>query len=117
SGSTWTWTQIPTAAVPAGDTRAGVSFVVCDPNAGSTITYAGVFAASGSTGGVYRTTDAGSTWTKVGGVALPTPTRAQISTDGTLVVTGNNIVARLPRGGTLAAITPFLNAGSSPPVY
>ncbi len=117
SGSTWTWTQISTAAVPVGDTRAGVSFVVCDSNGGNTITYAGVFAASGSTGGVYRTTDNGTTWTKVGGVTLATPARAQMSSDGTLFVTGNNVVARLPRGGSLAAITPFLNPGSSPAVY
>lgn len=116
SGASWTWTQIPATSVPFGalvntaSRKAGVTFVACDPNAGSTIVYAGVFDnTSAATGGVYRSTDGGATWAKVPGVAIPTPARGHVAANGALYVTGNGVVARLPRGGSLAAITPLAN--------
>lgn len=105
SGSTWTWTQVASASVPFGTNSVGVPFVVCDKNGTSTITYAGVYDSTGSTGGIYMTPD-GTNWTKVTGVTLAKPARAAIASDGTLFVTGAGIVANMPRGGALAAITP-----------
>ena len=113
SGSTWTWTQIASTSVPFGAVasttsgKAGVTFVACDSNGGATIVYAGVFDnTTSATGGVYRSTDGGATWAKVSGVTVGTPARGQIAPDGSLYVTSGNVVARLPRGGSLAAITP-----------
>ncbi|HEY9249417.1 MAG TPA: DNRLRE domain-containing protein, partial [Rariglobus sp.] len=110
SGATWTWTQIPSTSVPFGTVasgdKAGVTFVACDPNGGSTIVYAGVYDSVGTTGGVYCSTDNGTTWTKVGGTAIATPRRGQVAANGTLYVTGYQVVGRMLRGGSLAAITP-----------
>ncbi|MFA6288909.1 MAG: hypothetical protein WC661_16120 [Opitutaceae bacterium] len=104
SGGTWTATQIPSASVPFGTANTGVTFVVCDQNGGSTIIYAGV--ADATLGGVYRSTDGGTTWTKVGGAAILSPRRAQIASNGTLYVTaGATGVAKLPRGGSLALLS------------
>lgn len=137
SGSTWTWTQIPATDVPFGAlqipynateepaSKAGVTFVVCDPNGGNTIVYAGVFdnRLSGSTGGVYRL--ANGTWTKLSapaGVTFTTPVRGQVAPNGNLYVTSALVkdttiqngplvnygaVTRMARGdSTLVAITP-----------
>ena len=105
SGEAWTWTQIPPASVPIGAKDAGISFVVCDKNGGKTIVYAGVY--DPVAGGVYRSADAGATWSKVEGAPLPQPGCAQIASNGTLYVTGGTGgVAKLPRGGALALITP-----------
>ena len=114
SGGTWTWSQVPNTSVPfgvapSGGSNAGVTFVACDKNGGSTITYAGVFdgAASPTTGGVYKTTD-GVNWTKVAlsTGSFNTPRRAQISGNGTLYVTGGtNGVFKLLRGGSLAPVS------------
>ena len=103
SGSTWTATQISSGDVPYGTTNTGVSFVVCDPNGGSTILYAGV--ADPSVGGVYRSTDGGATWSKVGGDTLSSPRRAQVASNGTLYVTGGSDgLGKILRGGTLSLI-------------
>ncbi|MEO5712844.1 MAG: immunoglobulin domain-containing protein [Luteolibacter sp.] len=100
SGDSWTWTQIPAASVPFGLANAGVTFVVCDKNGTSTITYAGVNDAT--VGGVYRSSDGGTTWSKVTGASLLAPRRAQITGNGTLYVSGGTAgVAKLTRGGTL----------------
>jgi len=110
SGSTWTWTQISPTLVPIGQVasggKAGVTFVSCDANGGTTIVYAGVYDSVGTTGGVYQSPDAGTTWTKATGVTIATPARGQVAPGGTLYVTGNGVVARMVRGGTLADITP-----------
>jgi len=101
SGS-WVWSQIPTSTVPIG-TSGGVTFVVCDKNSGTTIVYAGV---SGTSGGVYRGTNAGSTWGIVGGATLTAPRRAQIASNGTLYVTGGSTgAAKLLRGGSLTLMS------------
>ncbi|MEZ0217917.1 MAG: beta strand repeat-containing protein, partial [Rariglobus sp.] len=114
SGGTWTWTQVASTSVPFGQVvsgnKAGVSFVVCDKNGGSTITYAGVFDSVGTTGGVYQTVD-GVNWTKVAGVAIGTPRRAQVASNGTLYVTGYNVVGRMLRGGSLTDIAPLAGIG------
>ena len=113
SGSTWAWTQIPPASVPIGNNDfanekgwAGVTFVACDANGGSTIVYAGVYDSIGSTGGIYRSTDGGTTWAKVTGATVSTPNRGQVAPNGTLYVTAVGSVAKMPRGGSLTAITP-----------
>ncbi len=108
--SGWTWSQVPGTQVPFGtvepDTNPkGVRFVVCDKNAGNTITYAGVYDYSGSTGGVYKTTN-GTDWTKVTGITLAKPSRAAVATDGTLFVTGLGGVVKMTRAGAVTTITP-----------
>lgn len=104
SGSTWTWTQIPSTSVPFGETDFGVVFVACDKNAGSTIIYAGVYDAA--VGGIYKSTDGGVSWTKVTGATITTPRRASMAANGTLYIsTGTTGVFKLPRGGTLMALS------------
>lgn len=105
SGSTWTWTQVAATSVPFGDTAGGVTFVACDKNGGSTIVYAGVYDSVGTTGGIYQSTD-GVNWTKVSGATLTKPARGQVAPNGTLYVTGNGVIGRLVRGGSLVDITP-----------
>jgi hypothetical protein len=105
SAGTWTWAQVPTGQVPLGTSGSGVSFVVCDKNGSSTITYAGVVDSSGTTGGVYRTTN-NTDWTKLTSMTIARPARAAVSTDGTLFVTSWDSVARMPRGGTFTNVTP-----------
>ncbi|MBC2602792.1 DNRLRE domain-containing protein [Puniceicoccus vermicola] len=112
SGSTWNWTVVPASSVPFGEpssggTRGGVSFVVCDPNGGSTITYAGVFDGSSSptTGGIYKTTD-GTNWTKVSS-SFVMPRRAQLAANGTLyIAAGTEGLFKLPRGGLISEVSP-----------
>jgi hypothetical protein len=102
----WTWSQV--TAVPNGTPEAGVTFVLCDKNTGgsNTIVYAGVYDNTGTTGGVYVSTDAGTNWSKVGGATLAKPERAQVATNGTLYVTANgSYPAKLLRGGTLSLMT------------
>jgi len=116
AGSTWTWTQIPATSVPFGavpvttpaTAKAGVTFVAFDKNGGSPIMYVGVYDSTvgGTTGGVYQSTDSGATWSKVSGVALATPARGEVAANGTLYVTAGGLVARMPRGGSLADISP-----------
>ena len=105
SGSSWTWTQVASSSVPFGDSSAGVTFVACDKNGASTITYAGVYDSTGATGGIYMTAD-GVTWSKVSGTAIDKPARGQVAPNGTLYVTGYGVIGRMLRGGSLSAITP-----------
>ncbi|EDY22436.1 glycosyl hydrolase BNR repeat-containing protein [Chthoniobacter flavus Ellin428] len=105
SGTTWTWVQIASTSVPFGLSGAGVTFVICDKNnGGPTIVYAGVHDATA--GGIYRSMDAGATWSLVTGASLPSPRRAQLAKNGTLYVTGGTDgCAKLPRGGTLTLLS------------
>lgn len=111
SGGTWTWTQIPSTAVPFGTVASGenggVTFVACDKNGASTIVYAGVYDSVGTTGGVYMSTDSGATWSKVGGATIPTPQRGVVATgSGTLYVTSGTVgVGKMVRGGSLALLS------------
>ncbi|MEZ0216677.1 MAG: hypothetical protein ACAH89_06070 [Rariglobus sp.] len=110
SGSAWTWSQIVNTQVPFGTfepktSPKGVRFVVCDKNGTSTITYAGVYDYSGSTGGVYKSTN-GVDWTKVAGITLAKPSRASVASDGTLFVTGYGAVFKMTRAGVVTNITP-----------
>ena len=103
-GGVWTATQIPSSEVPYGTANTGVSFVVCDPNEGSTILYAGV--SDPSVGGVYKSTDGGLSWSIVAGDFLPEPRRAQIAKNGTMYVSGGfDGLAKMPRNGVLSLIT------------
>jgi hypothetical protein len=111
SGSTWTPTSIPATEVPYGQNsdpayKGGVTFVACDKNGANTILYAGVFDDVGTTGGIYYSTDGGSNWDKVGGVAVAHPFRAHMAANGTLYVTSRTVVAKAPRGGSFSYITP-----------
>lgn len=109
SSGTWRWTQVPSTSVPFGTVasgeKAGITFVACDRNGGSTIVYAGVYDSVGTTGGIYTTTD-GTNWSKVGGVSFGAPSRAQVSANGTLYGTKWGKVVKLLRSGTLQDITP-----------
>lgn len=112
SGTTWSWTQIPSTSVPFGQVsgtnveNAGVTFVACDKNGTSTIVYAGVYDSVGTTGGVYQCSD-GINWSKVSGATLRTPLRGQVATsNGTLCVTSGTYGAGLmQRSGTLALLS------------
>ncbi|MEO5712827.1 MAG: DNRLRE domain-containing protein [Luteolibacter sp.] len=101
TSGTWVWSTISTASVPTGTANAGITFVACDQNSGSTIVYAGVVG-NATTGGVYKSTDNGITWAKVGitaGQTLTNPRRAQITSNGTVYVTaGGDGVFKLPGG-------------------
>ena len=104
SGGVWTATQIASSSVPFGTANTGISFVACDANSGSTIVYAGV--SDPTSGGVYRSTDGGTTWSIVGGATVFYPRRAQVASNGTLYVTaGTAGVAKLPRGGSLSLLS------------
>ncbi|CAM3030765.1 hypothetical protein RAHE111665_11840 [Rariglobus hedericola] len=104
SGGVWTATQIASSSVPFGSTNTGITFVACDANSGSTIVYAGV--SDATTGGVYRSTDGGTTWSIVGGATVFNPRRAQLAANGTLYVTaGTAGVAKLPRAGSLSLLS------------
>lgn len=113
SGSTWTASQIPSTSVPFGTVNTGITFVVCDKNSGSTIIYAGV--SDATAGGVYRSTDGGTTWSKVGGATVLAPRRAQIASNGTLYVTaGTGGVAKMPRAGSLSLLSSLPVTGTNP---
>ncbi len=105
SGSVWTWSQVSSASVPFGTAGNGIRFVVCDKDGANTTTYAGVLDSSGSTGGVYKTTD-GTNWSKVTAITLAKPSRASVASDGTLYVTGYGAVIKLTRAGVATTITP-----------
>ncbi len=115
------WTQIPTSQVPQGSgttsntvdgtNRVGINFIVFDKNGGTNsngatnIIYAGVYG-----NGVYKTTNAGSTWSLVSG--SPTkPTRAAMASDGTLYVAHDSGVAKISRSGTVTNISSGLESG------
>ncbi|MDF3059247.1 MAG: carbohydrate-binding protein [Rariglobus sp.] len=121
ANNTWIWSVIPATDVPWGqvpvanppNAKGGVIFVACDKNnSGTTIVYAGVYdsvdTSATTTGGVYRSTDLGGTWTKLS-VAddLSRPRRAQVAPDGTLYVTaGTSGVFKVARtASTLTKIT------------
>jgi len=102
---TWTWEEVSETSVPFGQTpekkpKGGVTFIACDSNGGKTITYAGVYDNVGTTGGVYVTED-GKNWKKVAGPAFATPSRGRVAPDGTLYVTGGELVGKVGRGGEL----------------
>lgn len=104
SGSTWTWTQVPSTSVPFGQIDIGIVFTACDKNSGSTIVYAGVY--DSTTGGIYRSTDGGAVWSKVTGAAITTPHSGRVAANGTLfVTTGTSGVFKMPRGGTFSALS------------
>jgi hypothetical protein len=111
ANGSWVWTVVPATALPWGQvvvqspprTKGGVMFVTADKNTNATILYAGVHDTVGSTGGVYRSTDGGTTWTQLGvstGATLY-PRRGQVAGDGTLYVTaGTAGVYKIARTGT-----------------
>ncbi|HEY9611938.1 hypothetical protein [Allocoleopsis sp.] len=67
------WSQVSTSMVPVGEPhpevsqRAGVTYVVFDPSSGTTDSKTKVIYAGVSGQGIYRTTDAGTTWQVLSG--------------------------------------------------
>ena len=104
--------QTDTLATPAvGDANTGIIFVAADASGGSvsdgtrTVSkylYIGVYSATAGNGGIYASSNGGSSWTKVNGVTVDTPTRGEVGSDGTLYVTSTNSVVKVTRGSTTA---------------
>ncbi len=123
--SSGSWSQISTSQVPVGSgvvsppvdgtDRVGITFVVFDKNGGvdsngrTKIIYAGVFG-TGSTDGVYRSTDAGNTWSLVNN-SPKNPIRAVVASDGTVYVTHTSGVAKCSRTGSFVNISSGLASG------
>lgn len=77
------WEQVQ--GLPASATSPGFTFVLLDPNGGTTSSGTSKTVYTGATGsGVYASTDGGSIWAQI--TATPNPTRANLTTDGTLLV-------------------------------
>jgi xyloglucan-specific exo-beta-1,4-glucanase len=104
SGVTWTKQTIPNQ----GAAGYGVSFVAFDETSSSqgtacTRIYIGICGTSptGTDGGVYKSTNTGSTWTELTGANVNQPRRGQCSpADGTLWVTHERGVAKCTAAGT-----------------
>ncbi len=104
-----------------GDANVGITFVACDKNGGvvtdgarsvSRYIYLGVYSATAGSGGVYASSDGGTTWTKVTAMTVDTPARGEVSPDGTLYVTYSAGVVKLDRGTTtFTSIPPAAPAG------
>lgn len=63
-----TWTQVPTSSVPAGTTNlGGMTGITFDPTSGTTGGKTNTIYVGSWGNGVYRSTNAGSTWTLLGG--------------------------------------------------
>lgn len=97
------------SGVPAGDDADenkknwGVTFVAIDPRGGTTngrsnIVYAGVYGSVG--GGIYKSTNGGDNWIKLGGVNVPYPRQGKVAQDGTLYLTHDSGVAKIARTST-----------------
>jgi hypothetical protein len=122
AGLNWTHVAVPGLVTNAGY---GVSFVAFDPTSGrpgvaSTNLYIGACGttSSGSDGGVYRSSNGGSTWVELANPAsgaVNQPRRGQCSrVDGTLWVTHQDGVAKAGRTATaLTDVTPAGYAGST----
>lgn len=119
SGSTWTTQTITPPAV--GDPQYGITFVAVDKNGGtvsvggqtvSKYIYIGVYSTTTGQGGVYVSSNGGTSWTKITGVAVDKPFRGEVGADGTLYVTHdgsfNNSggVAKVARGSTVFTSIP-----------
>jgi hypothetical protein len=113
SSSPGSWARVSSFPVTGNDSE-GVAFVAFDPATTTTVggsvrsstMYVGVVDMTGSTGGVYRSTDAGATWARLTGSSQHSPCRGVVASDGTLYVsfrantTGAGGVARIARGGS-----------------
>lgn len=116
-----TWTQVSTSQVPVGsgttsDTvdgtnKVGINFVAFDKNGGvsssgaTNIIYAGVYG-----NGVYKSTNAGSSWSLIQG-SPQKPARGVVASDGTLYVAHDSGVAKISRSGTVTNISSGLDSG------
>jgi hypothetical protein len=85
-----TWTRV--AAVPGGEANQGLSFVAFDRNGGTlggatAILYVGVFDRLSANGGVWKSVDAGATWTQMTGNVLRVPYQGRVGPSGDLYVT------------------------------
>ena len=108
TGGSSGWSQ-PSSFPWRGEKDFGVCFVAFDKSGGTvTVTgqsvsarmYAGVSVinSGGTDGGVYRSTNGGQTWEKVGGLTLGAIDWGQTAPNGTLYVTHSNGVAKIPAG-------------------
>jgi hypothetical protein len=110
------WTSVAIAQPGAiGDAGYGFSFVACDAGGGtvsdgtrtvSKYIYAGAYSVTAGSGGVYASSNGGTTWTKISTVAVDKPHRGEVAADGTLYVTfdgtfaSNGGVVKVARGAT-----------------
>ncbi|MEI8196109.1 MAG: hypothetical protein WCI73_09390, partial [Phycisphaerae bacterium] len=111
----WHSSTLTTPAI--GDANYGIDFVICDKNGGtvsdgtrtvSKYIYIGVYSATAGNGGVYASSNGGTSWTKVTGVSFDKPARGEVAVDGTLYVTYDTGVAKLARGSTVfTSVTPL----------
>jgi hypothetical protein len=98
------WTQ--ESALPQGSTGEGLSFVVFDPDPTKTlssptrakIVYAGVVDTSGSSGGVWQSTNGGESWTHLSGSSKISPCRAVFASNGDLYITYRYVSTSSPGG-------------------
>jgi hypothetical protein len=84
-----TWARVN--AVPLGETHEGLSFVAFDRGGGTlggatAIIYVGVFDRLSANGGVWKSVDAGATWTQLAG-GLRVPYRGSVGPNGDFYVT------------------------------
>ena len=113
TGSTWALV----ASFPVlGQADYGLSCVAIDKS-GGTVTvggqlvskymYVGVYDNGGGTGGIYKTSDGGATWSLMTGGAMTRPLRAEIAIDGTLFATSEEDAVKAGRASsTLTSIAP-----------
>lgn len=115
------WTQVSTAILPTGSDEAnkyyGQTFVVVDKNSGNSSTASQTVYVGVQKYGVYKSTDAGSTWTLLSGAPATTykPICGAVGSDGALYVTYSNAADQNSDGtgyiykflnGTTTNITP-----------
>jgi hypothetical protein len=87
---------LSTSNLPGGTEGQGISFVAVDPQHDSGI-FAGVVDETGTSGGVWQSTDGGATWAHLTGNSRKSPCRAVFDSQGTLYVDyrseGNGTIA------------------------
>lgn len=108
-----TWTQI--TAIPAGMASHGVNTIVFDTGSGTTSSKTNIIYVTVDNGGVYKSSDAGATWTRISDSGPGTNMRyrdAEIGPDRTYYVACNNAdgytgaVWKYSSSGTWTNITP-----------
>lgn len=82
------WSKVTT--IPHGITNHGVNTIVFDKNSGTTNSKTNTIYVTVDGEGVYKSTNAGQSWTKISDVSNPRPRDAEIGTDGTYYVVYTN---------------------------
>jgi hypothetical protein len=102
--------------------RYGVNWVAIEKNGGTTTSggvsvsarvFAGVYGGDSPDGGVWASTDGGTSWSKLSGSPLDRPWRGQVAADGALWVTSEGGVFRKLSGfNSFANVTPSSDPGA-----